>query len=72
MAINTHTFTFSGNLQSGTYDDESGEMIIAFKGGSRYSYSQVSREDWAGLTSAKSAGKYLHSHIKGVYAFKKL
>lgn len=55
----------SSNLDSCAYDDETSELDVTFKSGGTWTYTGISPEEYAGLLSAPSAGKYFHQNIKG-------
>ncbi len=67
MTIETHQFWGSSNLDAGQFDDQTGEMILTFRSGADYTYTDVPAEVWAGLKAAHSAGKYFIDNIKDVY-----
>lgn len=51
------------------YEPENKNLTIEFKGGSLYSYSNVSRDVYMALMFAKSIGKAFHTIIKDNMAF---
>lgn len=68
MALDYHTFVHSTNLMAASYDTETQRLEIEFRDGSRYRYTTVPAETWAGLTRAPSAGSYFHRVIKSQFA----
>lgn len=64
------TITLSSNISKVDYDTDTKELGITFKnktGEKRYSYENVPREIYDGITTAPSAGKYFYANIKGKY-----
>ncbi|OUQ56208.1 KTSC domain-containing protein [Tyzzerella sp. An114] len=51
---------------------ENGTLYVEFKTRSLYAYNNVPIEVYNALMSASSHGKYLASHIKGLYSYQKL
>lgn len=63
----------SSNLLSASYDAEEMKLRITFKNGSQYEYEGVPEEDFIGLLSAESKGKFFYQNIRrGGYAFQKI
>ena len=62
MSLRTLNIAGSTNIEGGSYDDETGELVIDFVGGRTYRYSGVPAETAAGLEAAPSAGSYWHRH----------
>lgn len=60
----------SSNLDTAEYRD--GHVIVKFKDGASYQYSNVPRSLFQELIKAKSAGSFLHHSIKGKYTHKRL
>ncbi|MCL2629649.1 MAG: KTSC domain-containing protein [Alphaproteobacteria bacterium] len=60
----------SSNLKSVGFD--SGVLVIEFKSGSIYEYSDVPANVHSELMKAKSKGKYFHKNIKNTYEFKRI
>jgi hypothetical protein len=59
----------SSHLKSAEHTPE-GHLIITFKDGSRYQYSNVPADTFTELLRAKSAGAFLYHAIKGKYKSK--
>jgi len=59
----------SSHLKSAEHTDE-GHLIITFKDGSRYQYSNVPAESFTELLRAKSPGAFLYHAIKPKYKSK--
>ncbi|MHA1408506.1 MAG: KTSC domain-containing protein [Candidatus Heimdallarchaeaceae archaeon] len=57
----------SSNLDWVKYNEETRKLIIGFKDGSEYEYSNVPLNIYEGLLSAPSKGKYFHKFIKNQY-----
>lgn len=53
----------SSNIVSGEYDDETLELVVAFKGGS-YIVSDVSTSEAEQFESASSAGKFYNEYFR--------
>jgi len=65
----TTEFPGSSNLSKATYDPDIENLTIEFNDGSSYTYMNVPRATYRGLTLAGSAGGYFHRHIKGRYSY---
>jgi len=61
----------SSNVREISYDPESNEMSVTFKGGSKYLYAAVPVDVYQGALDAPSIGSYFASKIKRVYACEK-
>lgn len=73
MAKHTHNFTNSSNIAKAAYDDSNSELTITFKnknGQSDYTYTDVPKNVYTGMTIAPSAGKYFFANIKGKFTSK--
>jgi hypothetical protein len=53
----------SSNLNSGSFNSETGEMRITFSRGRTYVWTDVSESEWIGLKSAFSPGNYLRDNF---------
>lgn len=53
------------------YEPESRRLHIRFKTGGHYSYENVPGDFHALIHSAKSAGKFVHEHVKGKFTHRK-
>jgi hypothetical protein len=65
--LNSHDFVRSSNLRSGAYDVDKRELVLEFRSGSKYLYSNVPTNIFLGLTQAFSAGRYFHQWIRSRY-----
>jgi len=61
----------SSNISSIGYDKETQTLEIEFKGGSVYTYHDVSPAKADELMNAESHGKYFHAHIRNAHSFSK-
>ena len=57
----------SSHVASIAYDERDSSLIVTFRDGSIYSYRGVPVAKYEAMGSSKSAGKYLHEHVKGKY-----
>lgn len=55
----------SSSINAFGYDPASKTLAVEFKGGLRYHYEGVSQAEADGLASAKSAGQYVNSLVRG-------
>lgn len=66
----------SSNVASMAYDSKSRILEVEFKGGEIYHYFDAPVSVWTELRrrqrTGESIGKYLNSHVKGIYQFKKI
>ena len=62
----------SSNLKSSTYDIDKQELIVEFKKGGKYSYSNVPIQEVVSLRRAPSKGSYFSKNIAKTYKYKKL
>lgn len=62
----------SSNIKSTSYNKETEDLVIEFKGNSKYEYANVPENVWNYLKKADSIGKYFAKKIKGYYQYKKL
>lgn len=62
MTVETNSFA-SSNLQSGSFNSDTGEMHIVFRGGRSYVWQDISPGQWIGLKSAFSPGNYLRENF---------
>ena len=56
----------SSNIDSVGWDDETGEVIVAFKSGAEWGY-KATEEVYDSLVAAPSVGAYFASQVKNVY-----
>lgn len=59
----------SSNIDQISYDADSGDLDVEFKGGRTYRYLNVPPEIWRGFQRASSFGEYLNRVIKPRYAY---
>jgi len=62
----------SSNIKSSVYETDTKKLIIEFKGGRRYEYSDVPATTCASLRRAKSQGQYFSKEIAKKYPYKPL
>jgi hypothetical protein len=62
----------SSNLKSSEYDTKTKELIVEFKNGVKYSYSDVPMDEFTKMRMAESQGSYFSKNISKTYTFKKL
>jgi hypothetical protein len=61
----------SSNLASADYSAETQALVITFKSGGRYTYSDVPETVYEGLLSAPSPGRYFAEAIRDAFSFVK-
>ena len=66
MSLLEQSFS-STAIARGSYDTDTQQMELAFTSGRTYTFENVPEHVWEGLCSARSAGSYFASQIKGVY-----
>lgn len=71
MTINHHV-SRSSMISEVEYDDENKVLTVTFTKGSRYEYSDVSKDVYEALINAESIGQYFSAHIKNKYTTVKL
>ena len=62
----------SSNVCSVGYDESSMTLEIEFNNGAIYQYQNVPQDIFNNLMSAASPGGFIHSSIKGVYAYERI
>lgn len=67
MAFGDWTDVSSSNLAAVRYDAEDGILQVEFKTGAVYEWYGVQADTAADLVTAVSPGKYLNSHIHGLF-----
>ena len=60
----------SSNISQVGYDESIQILIIKFKNGTMYEYSDVPLEVYRNFIQSQSLGKFFTSFIRGVYAYK--
>ena len=53
-------FLNSSTVESGSYDEDTGELTVTFKRGARYRYSGVPADVAAAFFDAPSPGRFIH------------
>lgn len=61
----------SNNLAKAEYNDETKLLSLTFKNNLTYSYTDVPKEIFDGLSESKSKGQYFHKSIKNAFKFVK-
>ncbi|NOR27669.1 MAG: KTSC domain-containing protein [Lutibacter sp.] len=61
----------SSNIKQIGYDQKKMVLVIRFKKGGEYHYSNFLESDWALFCSCESVGKHFHSHINKNFEFSK-
>jgi len=62
----------STNILASEYDQTTNNLIVIFKNGGKYRYSDVGIKDFTRFELADSQGKVLNSHIKNSYGYEAL
>ncbi len=62
----------STNILASEYDQTTNNLVVIFKNGGKYRYSEVALKDFTRFELADSQGKVLNSHIKNKYGFEAL
>lgn len=57
----------SSMLDTSSYNPDTGELLVTFKGGQSYVYENVLTEDYQNFIDGESAGKAFNQFIKPVY-----
>ena len=57
----------SSNIRSVGYDPGLATLEVEFNSGSVYEYLNVPKDEYEGLMSASSKGRYFNINIKGAY-----
>jgi hypothetical protein len=58
-------------IRSFRYDAAHRELLIAFRSGRRYIYTDVPPEEFVAMKSAFSKGQYFNAHIRDRFQFKR-
>ena len=66
------TVVRSSTINSVGHDPETSEMTVNFSNGGSYVYDGVPAALYQALLDSPSAGSFLHRHIKGRYAYRKV
>ena len=59
----------SSNIEAIGYDEMAGELVVQFKTGRSYRYSDIDLDEYNGLMESESKGRYFAQNIKGIYNF---
>lgn len=59
----------SSDLSQVGYDGFTSTLVIIFRSGGTYRYSNVPQSEYNGLMSASSKGRYFHVYIKNRYSY---
>jgi hypothetical protein len=62
----------SSNLSAVGFDPVSRVLLVRFTNGNTYAYHGATEEEYHGLCSAESPGRYLHQTIKAKYGAERL
>jgi len=62
----------SSNLRYSEYDTTTQELVMEFKKGGKYSYSEVPLKEFTKMRMAESQGSYFSKNISKNYKYKKL
>lgn len=72
MDIIEHTEVDSTTIRSVNYNKKTKILIVEFKNGGKYEYTDVPTEVFDSFVSAQSWGSHFHKNIKGKYNSTKL
>ena len=61
----------SSNIASIGYVSETNGLLVRFKSGNTYTYSDVPKDIYDEFVNSKSKGKYFAEHIKEVFEYHK-
>jgi len=68
MAVrNVPVTSDSGHVEAVSYDDDTQDLVVVFRGGRSYVYHGVPSNEVEALSRADSAGKYINNFIKPLY-----
>lgn len=62
----------SSNVQGIAYEDATSTLYVEFKGGSRYAYSSVPKEEYEAFLEASSPGQFFNNNIKDAYPTRRM
>ena len=62
----------SNNLKTAEYDIKPKELVVEFKKGGKYSYSDVPLQTVVSLRRAPSKGVYFNKNVAKIYKYKKI
>ena len=72
MAIEYVRFTPSRNISQITYDADLQEMVISFRSGAVYRYSEVPGDVAAGFSQSLSANDYLKAFVESSFRYERI
>lgn len=72
MIKKQHTQLESSTIESCQWTLETKELLVNFKSGASYFYTDVDPEDYKKFINSTSAGQALNHFIKGKYQFTKI
>lgn len=72
MAQKTLSLAASSNISGATYDPETLDLVVTFKGGQSYVVSDVSTIEAEGFESASSAGRYYNENFRDSHVVSKV
>lgn len=64
-----HPTPDSSNVEQASYNEATSTLLVRFKGGKSYLYSDVPIEVWKNLVTAPSVGKYVRAHVVNAYKY---
>lgn len=67
MDIIEHTEVESSTIRSINYNKKTNLLIVEFKSGGKYEYTDVPQDVFDSLASAPSWGSFFHKNIKGKF-----
>lgn len=62
----------SSDLEEIGYDADTSTLVVEFKSGNTYRYSEVPQSVYDDLINSSSIGKYFNQFIKGNYSYSKI
>jgi hypothetical protein len=68
----TITNITSSNIQTVEYNEDINTLVVEFKSGAKYAYSNVPKEVFDRMITASSIGSYLNENIRNRYTYIRL
>jgi hypothetical protein len=68
----TITNITSSNIQTVEYNEDINTLVVEFKSGAKYAYSNVPKEVFDRMITASSVGGYLNENIRNRYTYIRL
>jgi hypothetical protein len=65
-------YVISSVIKSISYDAEAQDLIVEFKSGGKYKYSNVEEDEFQSFTKAVSKGKFFNKNIKDGYEYDRI